>query len=165
MWWNPSAPPASVGADRLPVWLIEEDGIAFYGIPHDEELGLKVSIHHWDEFVDPETVDRTVAEADVERVRAWIHRRMPAADGGLRHAEVCLYTDTPDGIFVIDRHPAAPGVAFASACSGTGFKFAPVVGSILADLVLDGTTSFPIDRFRADRFSASHAAGGPRSGA
>jgi sarcosine oxidase len=152
MWWNLAVDPPNVGADRLPVWLIEEGGTIWYGLPHDPELGLKVSIHHWDEFVDPESVDRAVAEADVERVRAWLHRRMPAADGGLRHAEVCLYTDTPDGIFVIDRHPVAPGVAFASACSGSGFKFAPVVGSILADLAM-GTTDWPIERFRADRFA------------
>ncbi len=158
MWWNPPADLATVGADRLPVWLIEDDRTAFYGLPDDPELGLKISIHHWDEFVDPETVDRTVAAADVERVRTWIRRRMPAADGPVRHAEICLYTNTPDGIFVIDRHPAAPGVAFASACSGTGFKFAPVVGSILADLVLDGTTEWSIDAFRADRFVAARGA-------
>jgi sarcosine oxidase len=68
---------------------------------------------------------------------------------------VCLYTNTPDEVFVIDRHPAASGVAFASACSGTGYKFAPVVGAILADLVLDGATTRPIDRFRADRFAGA----------
>ena len=60
---------------------------------------------------------------------------MPAADGPLADAKVCLYTNTPDETFVIDRHPAAPGVAFASACSGHGFKFAPVSAEILADLV------------------------------
>ena len=142
----------TVGGDRLPVWVVEDERTAYYGIRHDRELGLKVSIHHWDEFVDPDEVDRTVADADVERVRRFIRQRMPAADGPLRHAEVCLYTNTADETFVIDRHPAAPGVAFASACSGTGFKFAPVVGEILADLVLDGTSRRPIERFSADRF-------------
>jgi sarcosine oxidase len=44
-------------------------------------------------------------------------------------------------------------VAFASACSGHGFKFAPVIGEILADLVTDGSTSWPIEPFRADRFA------------
>ena len=152
MWFDLAAEPTSVGADRLPIWVVEDGGTAFYGIRHDPEHGLKVSIHHWDEFVDPETVDRNVADVDVERVRRFIRLRMPAADGALRHAEVCLYTNTPDEIFVIDRHPAVPGVAFASACSGTGFKFAPVIGEILADLVLDGVSRRPIDRFRADRF-------------
>jgi sarcosine oxidase len=128
---------------------------AYYGLPHDPELGLKASIHHWGERVDPDAVDRTVAAADVERVRDWLRRRMPAANGPLRHAEACLYTNTPDEVFVIDRHPAAAGVAYASACSGTGFKFAPVIGEILADLVLTGESARPIDGFRADRFAAS----------
>jgi sarcosine oxidase len=80
---------------------------------------------------------------------------MPAANGELVDAKVCLYTNTPDETFVIDRHPAAPGVAFASACSGHGFKFAPIIGEILADLALTGSTAHPIERFRASRFGVS----------
>jgi sarcosine oxidase len=79
---------------------------------------------------------------------------MPAADGPLANARVCLYTNTADDTFVIDRHPASPGVAFASACSGYGFKFSPVIGEILADLVTTGQTSWPIDAFRVERFAA-----------
>jgi sarcosine oxidase len=153
MWFRPTVDPGAVGADRLPIWVLRDDGMTYYGIPHDSELGLKVSIHHWGTFVDPDTVEREVGEADVERVRAFLRRRMPAADGKLANAKVCLYTNTPDETFVIDRHPAAPGVAFASACSGHGFKFAPVIGEILADLVTTGQTPWPIERFRADRFA------------
>ena len=79
---------------------------------------------------------------------------MPGADGPLRDAAVCLYTDTPDEDFVLDTYPGAPGVAVASACSGHGFKFSPVVGEILADLALDGTTAYPVGPFRASRFAA-----------
>ena len=157
MWFRPTVDPPSVGADRLPVWVLGDAGTMFYGIPHDPELGLKVSIHHWGTFVSPDLVDRGVGPAEVERVRAFLRRRMPVADGELMRAKVCLYTNTPDETFVIDRHPAAPGVAFASACSGHGFKFAPVIGEILADLVTDGTTAWPIERFRADRFGSELA--------
>ena len=80
---------------------------------------------------------------------------MPAMDGRLKASTVCLYTNTPDDEFVIDRHPAAPGVAFASACSGHGFKFAPLIGEMLADLVIDGSTARPIAAFRADRFRSA----------
>jgi sarcosine oxidase len=113
---------------------------------------LKVSIHHWGTFVEPDAVERDVGPEDVERVRAFLRRRMPVADGELVNAKVCLYTNTLDETFVIDRHPAASGVAFASACSGHGFKFAPVIGEILADLATDGSTAWPIERFRAGRF-------------
>ena len=161
-WFTPTVDPASVGADRLPVWVLTDGGTTFYGIPHDPELGLKVSIHHWGTFVDPDEVDRVVGDDDVERVRAFLRIRMPGANGPLAHARVCLYTNTPDEAFVIDRHPAAPGVAFASACSGHGFKFAPIVGDILADLVTTGTTDWPIDGFRASRFSGPAPSGSAR---
>jgi sarcosine oxidase len=159
-WFEPAVPVADVGVGRLPVWLMATaDGGTFYGFPHDPERGLKVSHHHSGEVADPETVDRTVRPADVERIRAFIRSRMPAADGMLRTSSVCLYTNTPDEEFVIDRHPAAPGVAFASACSGHGFKFAPIVGDILADLVTTGATEWPIAGFQAHRFRAEATPG------
>lgn len=155
MWFEPAVDASSVGADRLPIWVLREEATTYYGIPFDAALGLKVSIHHWGTFGDPDEIDRRVSAADVERVRAWMRRRMPAADGRLAHAEVCLYANTLDQTFVIDRHPIAPGVAFASACSGHGFKFAPVIGDILADLVIEGSTAWPIDRFGVARLIES----------
>jgi sarcosine oxidase len=152
-WFTPTVDPASVGADRLPIWVMMDEGTAFYGIPHDPDLGLKVSIHHWGTFVDPDEVDRVVGPADVERIRTFLRARMPTANGPLANATVCLYTNTPDDAFIVDRHPAAAGVAFASACCGHGFKFAPLIGDILADLALNGSTSYVIDRFRAERFA------------
>lgn len=152
MWFRPRADPATIGASHMPIWVLREGQTTYYGIPHDPDLGLKVSIHHWGTFGDPDELDGVTGPEDIQRVRAFMERRMPAANGALVHAEVCLYTNTPDEVFVIDRHPASPGVAFASACSGHGFKFAPVVGEMLADLALDGSTSWPIEHFRADRF-------------
>ena len=152
MWFRPTVDPASIGADRLPVWVLADADTVFYGIPHDPDLGLKVSIHHWGTFVGPDEVERDVGSAEIDRVRAFLRSRMPAANGELASAKVCLYTNTPDQAFVIDRHPVARGVALATACSGHGFKFAPVIGEILADLATTGTTTWPIDRFRADRF-------------
>jgi sarcosine oxidase len=153
-WFTPTVDPTSVGADKLPIWVIVEHGTAYYGIRHDPEVGLKVSIHHWGTFGDPDEIDRVVGDAEIERIRAWMRTRMPEANGPLANARVCLYTNTPDEQFVIDRHPAAAGVAFASACSGHGYKFAPVIGEILADLVLDAPPQWPIDAFRASRFGA-----------
>jgi sarcosine oxidase len=152
-WFEPAVPAVEVGVGRLPIWLFETGAGTFYGFPHDPELGLKVSQHHTGETVDPETVLRTVGPADLDRVQGFVRDHLPGADGPLRSSRVCLYTNTPDDEFVIDRHPGARGVAFASACSGHGFKFAPLVGAILADLAADGTTAWDIGRFRADRFA------------
>ena len=152
-WFRPTLDPASIAADRLPVWLLHDGDETFYGFRHDPEHGLKVAIHHQGVAVDPDEVDRWAGARDIDRVRGFLRRRLPAADGALAGSTVCLYTNTPDEAFVIDRHPVAAGVAFASACSGHGFKFAPLVGEILADLVTDGSTPWPISAFRADRFT------------
>ena len=159
-WFEPVVDPSSVALGRLPVWVMgtPEDGF-FYGFPFDAEHGLKVSHHHWGVLTDAETIDREFRPADEARIRAFIRRRMPGADGSLRTSTVCMYTNTPDLRFVIDRHPAAAGVAYASACSGHGFKFAPVVGEVLADLVVGGSTARSIDAFRADRFRQEPVAG------
>jgi sarcosine oxidase len=154
-WFEPTIDPGQFSPGRFPVWLMDtvDDG-TFYGFPYDPVLGLKVSRHHSGDTCEPDSVDRSLRPADVERVRAFTRRTLPAADGPLRTSTVCLYTNTPDFHFVVDVHPAMRGVAFASACSGHGFKFAPVIGEILADLVLNGATTHPIDQFRASRFSS-----------
>ena len=154
-WFEPKLDPAELEVGRLPMWLVDtaSDGI-FYGFPYDPRAGLKVSRHHSEEIVDPDLVDRSQHAADVDRVRRFMRDLMPAADGPLRTSTVCLYTNTPDHHFVVDVHPAVPGVAFASACSGHGFKFAPVIGEALADLALTGRSPLPFDQFRAARFVA-----------
>jgi sarcosine oxidase len=68
-----------------------------------------------------------------------------------------MYTNTPDGHFVLDRHPRHPNVIVASPCSGHGFKFASVIGEVLADLACDGRTEHPIDMFRLARFELAVA--------
>jgi sarcosine oxidase len=158
LWVEPLVPPADVAVGRLPVWIFETDTDgSFYGFPYDPDAGLKVARHHSGELVPAAalgSVDRTLTPADEARVRAFLRARMPGADGPLRGAAVCLYTDTPDEDFVLDTYPGASGVAIASACSGHGFKFSPVIGEILADLALRGRTAYPVEPFRASRFGS-----------
>ena len=63
-------------------------------------------------------------------------------------ARTCLYTMTPDGHFIVDQHPQYEQVLFAAGFSGHGFKFAPVMGEVLADLALEGRTERPVDFLR-----------------
>jgi sarcosine oxidase len=155
VWFEPRVEDERSSLSRLPVWIYETDfDGAFYGFPTDA-AGLKVARHHSGDFVaDADSVDRTVRAADVDRVRAFARRHLPAADGDVRETLVCLYTTAPDLHFVVDVHPSLAGVAFASACSGHGFKFAPAIGEVLADLALTGETRHAIEPFRADRFAA-----------
>jgi sarcosine oxidase len=112
---------------------------------------VKVAGLHFGDKADPDTVDRTASARDEERVRVWLRRRMPLANGERRAAKVCMYTNTHDANFVVDRLADDPNVVVASACSGHGFKFSSVIGEILADLVLDGETRHPISFLSASR--------------
>jgi sarcosine oxidase len=140
---------------RTPVFIIESRHGMHYGIPPQAgvQAGIKVAKHHHrNETVDPDTYDRTVSAADEALIRAAIAEHIPAANGRLIAAKTCLYTMTPDGDFLIDRLPGAPSIIVASPCSGHGFKFAPVVGEILADLATTGATRHDIARFSLRRF-------------
>jgi sarcosine oxidase len=112
---------------------------------------VKAAGLHFGDKADPDFVDRTASARDEERVRAWLQRRLPLANGERRDAKVCMYTNTPDGHFVIDHLNEASNVVVASACSGHGFKFSSVIGEILADLVLDGKTHYSINFLSARR--------------
>ena len=126
---------------------------AFRRDPTTRALGIKVAKHHHrNEAVDPDDHDRTVSAQDEGLIRAVLADHMPAANGRMLAAKTCLYTMTPDGDFVIDALPGAANVIVASPCSGHGFKFAPVIGEILADLATAGTTPHDIARFRLARF-------------
>jgi sarcosine oxidase len=113
--------------------------------------GLKAGIHHDGDTTAPDTVQRDVSDSDIARVSSLIERFIPDANPAPVASAVCLYTDTPDGHFVIDSHPRHPAVLIASPCSGHGFKFAPLIGEIMADLAVDGHTSIDLSLFRIAR--------------
>lgn len=90
--------------------------------------------------IDPDALDRSLRAADVAPVARFLARWVPGAGREVLAHSACMYTMTPDGHFVIDRHPRHANVCFAAGFSGHGFKFAPLVGSVLADLALEGRT-------------------------
>ena len=101
-----------------------------------------------DVITNPGQVDRTLHVDDENDVRRFLSRHLSDANGPLRSHKVCLYTLTPDQHFIMDLYPGHSQVVFAAGFSGHGFKFAPVVGEILADLVQKGRTDWPTDLFR-----------------
>jgi sarcosine oxidase len=82
-----------------------------------------------------------------------VERYFPEANGALMGLRTCLFTNTPDEHFVVDRLPGSPQVVVASPCSGHGYKFASVMGEILADLAVGKTSRFNLDLFRLGRFA------------
>jgi len=140
---------------RFPVFNLDADGEHWYGFPEFGIPGFKIGCyHHRREAVDPETLDRDlVRDDDIALLRGAIERHFPGAAGALLHSRVCLFTNTVDEHFILDHLPSAPQVVVASACSGHGFKFSSVVGEIVADLTLDGTTRHDLALHRLSRLS------------
>jgi len=146
-WFEPTAQAAAFDISRCPVHLWEKSpGRYFYGLP-DVGDGVKLGIHHEGQTTTADTVDREVHPAEIAEMRQLVRRFIPDADGPLRASSVCLYTNTPDGHFWIDRHPGHQQVLIASPCSGHGFKFASVLGLALARWLVDGDPGVDLSRF------------------
>jgi sarcosine oxidase len=151
-WFEPRNPVPFL-AGPFPVFLLESPLGQHYGFPPWRGGLLKIAKHHHrNETVDPDHFDRVVSADDEALIRPAVSQYIPVASGPLRSAKTCLYTMTPDRDFLIDRLPGAPNIVVASPCSGHGFKFAPVVGEILADLATEGGTGHDVSRFRFGRF-------------
>jgi sarcosine oxidase len=155
LWFAPRANPETLRAERCPVMIWEHGpGPMFFSLG-DLGDGVKCGAHHDGVATDPWRVDRAVHDDEPLAGRAMLARILPDAAGPLRDARVCLYTNTPDGHFVLDRHPAHPRVVLASPCSGHGFKFASAIGEVLAELVLDGASRFDLSPFAVSRLTGA----------
>lgn len=155
-WWDPRDDSYRV-SNNSPAFGVVMDGAPrrfFYGVPQFDGRGVKVAEHAGTQVVgDPSELRRTVDyRAEFEDLKGFVRRHMPSLSGGPRHASVCMYTYSPDRHFILDTSPEHPNVHFAAGFSGHGFKFAPVIGFILADFCETGTTRHPIEFLRLSRF-------------
>ncbi len=148
LFWMEPTEPELFAEGRCPIYLWNS---AVYGFPHVEWPGVKVARHHTGVFCDPDTVDRTVNAEDERLLRSGIADRIPALNGRVLSSLTCLYENSPDEHFLIDRPQGHPNVVYAGGFSGHGFKFASVIGEILADLVTRGQAMPEADFLRANR--------------
>jgi sarcosine oxidase len=151
-YWRPTGDGADFEPGRLPIWIWEyAPGSAAYGLPAVAGA-VKAARHHGEDPVDPGTGAEPARPDEIAAMRELLRTRIPRlAEGEWLHGKPCLYTLTPDEHFVIGVHPDAVNAVVACGFSGHGFKFSPVVGEILADLALTGTTAHPIALFDPTR--------------
>ena len=142
-WFEAAGGESPFTPDRFPIYIWDlGNGIQFYGFPADDEGRVKVAFF------------RSKVKGE-DAIRDALRPCLPALAAGVLVDTVnCKYTLTPDHHFVIGCHPEHASVIVASPCSGHGYKFASVIGEILADLAIDGETRHPIDLFAPDRFAA-----------
>jgi monomeric sarcosine oxidase len=142
--------PAEFAVGRFPVFLV---GMTYYGFPLQGPGWFKVGWHGRGADADPND-PYPPDPAQVAEVREFLRRVIPAAaEAELALVDRCMYDMTPDEDFILDRHPGGPGVVIGSGFSGHGFKFAPVIGDLLASLALGAEPAFPLDPFRLARFA------------
>ncbi|CAN5116073.1 N-methyl-L-tryptophan oxidase [soil metagenome] len=152
-WFAPNVP---MTRDAFPIFLLDSPEGAFYGLPAIDARGVKVARHYGaPELNSPDEVYRETTCKDETPVRQFLETYLPGKAGACTAMQPCIYTLTPDRHFVIDVHPHFDNVSIACGFSGHGFKFAAVVGEILADLAMTGVTRLPIEMFRANRFAGS----------
>jgi sarcosine oxidase len=122
-----------------------------YGLPAAGIDGVKVSPKELNDPVDPEKANRSVDKEQIVGCREVCRRFVPdLADGEVVHTKVCLYDMTENSDFVLDRDPDHPEVVYGYGFSGHGFKFAPLIGTLLSELALDMKPRFALERFSAD---------------
>lgn len=160
-WFQPEGGTGPYVPERHPIYIWEDAaGVQIYGFPAIDgpDGGAKVAFFRKGTVCTPETIDRTVHDHEVRAMAEQLGSRIPTLPGAFITAATCMYSTTPDEHFVIARHPAhAAAVTVACGFSGHGFKFVPVVGEILADLALDGTTHHPIELFDPGRIATAPA--------
>jgi sarcosine oxidase len=148
-WFAPSlpCPPA-----ELPAFFVERASLLapLYGIP-DLGDGLKVAFHGYGATTQPDRLDREVHTDEIEAMRETLASLMPENAMTLRATKACMYTLTPDGNFAIGRDPENTNVVVACGFSGHGFKFVPVIGEIVTQLLLDETPRLDIGFLSLDR--------------
>ncbi len=115
---------------------------------------MKLALHYpGADVTDPDAVNRNTKESDEKILTEFLNQFIPDGYDNTLVMKTCLYTNSPDQNFIIDYLSGFDkDVVFATGFSGHGFKFVSVVGEILADLAMNGSTSLPIDFLSTKRF-------------
>ncbi len=153
LFWYQSQHPSYHLDSGCPCFLFDTLGGIFYGFPQTNELGVKLAEHTGGELVEnPLQVDRSIRVEEQQRVEMCLAEHLPGVSLQCMSSSVCMYTMSPDGHFIVGCHPEFPEIVFAAGLSGHGFKFTSVLGEILTQLALDGTTPHPIGFLSHKRF-------------
>jgi monomeric sarcosine oxidase len=139
--------------NTMPIFINHDPSQNVYGFPlFDHPTALKISDHSNAPKIELEQrsfeLMQPWAQQSIRRAQTFL----PNIAGELIHFELCLYTKTPDEHFILDQHPQHENVAIAGGFSGHGFKFGPVLGEIMANLVSEGQTEHDLSLFKINRF-------------
>ncbi len=151
-WFQPIEP-GLFDPSRFPVFNLTVPEGRYYGFPVFGIPGFKVGrYHHLEESIHPDTMNREPQLTDESILRSFTKKYFPKAAGPVMTMRSCIFTNTTDEHFIVDRTPGNDQIIAVSPCSGHGFKFSSVIGEIVADLTVDGSTRHDISLFGLSRF-------------
>ena len=134
--------------ERFPVFGADISTTGYYGFPLNREGVVKIANHGPGREMSPDSPDRSVTPQEEKNLREFLSATFPAlANASIVYSRVCMYCDTNDGHFWIAPDPQRPGLTIAAGDSGHGFKFAPMLGEIIADAV-EGKSNPLLQTFR-----------------
>ncbi len=162
LWWQQVVDSRQFEPERFPVFITDSPAGEIYGFPVYGVPGLKIANHAGGELVDPVFVARSTRPGETRDCLELAARVLPGVTAPVVKSAVCLYAMTPDTDFIVDRHPALPQVAIGAGFSGHGFKFAPAIGELLAELVTDPVAE-SIPRLQLARFDGAGMASSTRA--
>ena len=181
LWFEPAGDRPAFAPERCPIAIWEHQAGRFFCSFPELEPGVKVALDHGGGITDAGRAQggitdagraqggitdagraqggiadagRAECEAGADEVRAardLLRRHLPGADGPLLSSAACPCAGAPDGRFLVDSHPEHPQALLVSAGSRHGFQFAPAIGEIVSDLLVEGETRFDLDPFRLER--------------
>jgi sarcosine oxidase len=161
--WFKTDRPELFTPDRFPIFIVRHDADGMggmYGFPTFRHPGIKVSIHHSNQYINIEEYDMQPRRETAERVWNWVREFIPDASGELLDVGTCPYDFPPDEHFVLSLHPQYPDISMAN-MAGHGYKFASLVGEIMAQLALNGKSEYDLTGLGVDRFFSETAARRP----
>jgi sarcosine oxidase len=154
-WLRPAVPVEQFAPSHQPVYIWESsDGRQAYGFPAlgDASHGVKAALLRQGAPADPDHLQRTVGPDEAAPLLEFLSTRVPALGPDVCAAVACMYTTVPDQHFVLGCAQNDERVVVCSPCSGHGFKFVPVIGEVVADLIESAGTRFDISLFSPSRF-------------
>ena len=143
-------------AENCPIWIAHVASLfpeSIYGIPSHDSSGFKIAFHGGPAHSHPSDISREPDKENVAALRPFMRAHIPGiAQAPVRESRICMYTQTPDEHFAVDKHPAHAHVVIGAGFSGHGFKFSTTIGKMLSEIALDGATPHNDSLFKIERF-------------
>ena len=156
-WFETELTPEFFLPERFPIFIrcAEDTADSFYGFPTLSTVSgvIKIAGEQHKEYTDPDSINRDVSAEEITSMFERVSKHLKISEK-CSNAMVCMYTETPDCDFVIDRLPENPEVILVSPCSGHGFKHSAGVGEIVKELIENDSSTIDISEFSLSRFEA-----------